>query len=203
MWWIIYFWISITISILSLIGFILKPDFTPLSIFYLLNFYFAVFAIYAYIYKKVVFSFTFWKLYFWCNLILDFLYILYNIFPKAPIIQLLSFLSVSDKPISAIMTLLMAVLDIPILYAIYRLSQGKYLEKKVNQTKNNKWQWWKILLWAYSVIYILFWLLVALFMYFYPSSQATTEDPIAGIIMGTLFIPVLLLLILIGKENLS
>lgn len=202
MWWIIYFWIIITFSIISFIDFLLKPNFTFLSIFYLLNFYFAVFATYAYIYKKIVFSFTFWKIYFWGNLILDFLYTLYNIFPNAPIIQLLSFLSISDKPGSVIITLLTTVLDIPILYAIYRLSQGKYLEKKVNQAKN-KWQWWKILLWVYSVIYILFWLLIALFTYFYPSSQATAEDPIAGIIMGALFIPVLLFLILIGKENLS
>lgn len=201
MWWIIYFWISITLGIISFIDFLLKPDFNPVSIFYLLNFYFAVFSIYAYIYRKVIFSFTFWKIYFWGNLILDFLYTLYNIFPNAPIIQLLSFLSISDKPGSVII-LLTTVLDIPILYAIYRLSQGKYLGKKVNQAKN-KWQWWKILLWVYSVIYILFWLLIALIMCFYPSNQPTADDPIAGIIMGALFIPVLLFLILIGKENLS
>lgn len=84
----------------------------------------------------------------------------------------------------------------------HRFEKGAEGVMIMTKQNSKKWQWWKILLWAYSVIYMLFWLLIIVMMIFFPSNKPTSSDPIGTIVLGILFIPVLIFLLLEGIDHL-
>lgn len=66
--------------------------------------------------------------------------------------------------------------------------------------KNKKWPWWKILLWAYSVLWVGLVLVVGLIDP--TTSSVSTTSAQDGYIAMFLFAPVLIFLILEGIDNL-
>lgn len=71
----------------------------------------------------------------------------------------------------------------------------------VNNMNEKRWHWIIILLWAYSAL----WIGAVIVFGFFPSS-ATLSTPISvndSITTGILFIPVLVFILIVGRNNLK
>lgn len=71
-----------------------------------------------------------------------------------------------------------------------------------NNMREKRWHWLMILLWAYSVLWIGTMVVVSVF---FPSIVISTP-PISvndSIITGALFIPVLVFILIVGRNNLK
>lgn len=71
----------------------------------------------------------------------------------------------------------------------------------VNNSNQKRWNWLMILLWAYSVLGVSILVIVSVF---FPSSTVSTPTSATDtIITGILFIPLLVFLLIIGRNNLK
>lgn len=126
MWWKIYFWIITIISIIGLFGLL---GHSPLIFGDLIGFVLNVLmliGVYAYVFKKKIFSASIWKIIFWLNVILFVIAIVDLYFLPGFTKQYLSFLEskVSSAASSGAIVFTL-VLTLPTLYAMYKLGYEK------------------------------------------------------------------------------
>jgi hypothetical protein len=145
MWWKIYFWIICCILIFDITAlFSDKIINIYLFIIDILNTVILLIGLYAYVFKKRIFSRTFWEFFLWINIVYFLLESLYILAPENPFIKYLSYLQstkLSDELLFA--GLLQRVFSIafsaafllPLVFSIYQLSQGKYREIKKTSSK--------------------------------------------------------------------
>ncbi|QQG40891.1 MAG: hypothetical protein HYV37_01035 [Candidatus Levyibacteriota bacterium] len=129
MWWKIFFWINIVFAVLAILGLaVTKNSFW--DVFSIANFIVVVVGLYAFIYRKKVFSETFWLFMFWFNIVTDIVYTFYVFAPNDPIMKNFSFLVSGEIP-NKFLIIAFSLLDIPLLYAIYQLTKpaGKVSKK--------------------------------------------------------------------------
>ena len=70
--------------------------------------------------------------------------------------------------------------------------------------ETNKWSWWEILLWAYSTIYISFFLFVFILNTFYPEGPNTSDVSSAvNVVFLLLTIPVMIFLVKEGIKHIK
>jgi hypothetical protein len=168
MWWKIYFWSIIVLAILTGIDSFAKR-FDNFNIFFLFHqtvFYVEIAGFYAYLFVKQYFTRRFWFYFFWLNVGLDVLFLLYALFPHTLLSPYLkTFFVTQPKP--DIFLAIGELLDIPMLYAIYQLSKNKYYQPKAKKNKNKQkketrfqWGMLQMALWGYSsILTFLFFLL--------------------------------------------
>jgi len=123
MWWKIYFWIYL---ILSVVGIFALLQHTPLGLVDILGLLLSIvllLAIYAYAFKKNILQVSYWKILFW---IVIFLFVeeMLELFvlPKDFISNLIPFLK-NNVPLNAGERLFSSLFSLPNVYVIYKLGQ--------------------------------------------------------------------------------
>ncbi len=130
MLWKIYFSFAVLFAVLAvLLLFFAKQSVS--SLFGEVEYIVAFIALYSYVFNKKIFTIRTLKILFWVNLVWDILYLLYGLAPNDIILKNLSFFY-GPTNLSTFWVIVLSLIDIPWIYAIYRLSKGKYLEKKYN-----------------------------------------------------------------------
>ncbi|HVA96971.1 MAG TPA: hypothetical protein VND99_04915 [Candidatus Acidoferrales bacterium] len=155
MWWKIYFWIIVILdclSILSLFDHAKQNIF--LHCFLILATVPALFGLYSYAFKKHNLSKTIWKYVFLYYLIFDAVYFLIGFLPPAYLKYVAYLLVYPDYSVPD--ALIDTAIDIPFLYALFKLSKGELYEPKAKKKtkKNTRFHWGMIqmALWGYSSI---------------------------------------------------
>ena len=123
MWWKIYFWIYLIVSVISLFALL---QYAPFGLFEILGLLLSVvllLAIYAYVFKKNILQTSHWKILFW---IVIFLFVeeMLELFvlPKDFVANFAPFLK-SNIPLNAGERLFSWLVSLPGVYAIYKLGQ--------------------------------------------------------------------------------
>lgn len=155
--WKIFFWALCLFALFDLAALSSAPtgDLFPV-IFHHIIFFGELIGLYAYIYNKKIAIPQFWKYFLWFNIILDVLSILYTLYPQSPYLQFYSFFY--GKTVSDIgMLMAGVVVDIPLLYAMYRLSRGEYYIPGSNKIMYvspgiPKWGFVQNAAWGYSFV---------------------------------------------------
>lgn len=164
MWWKIYFWITIVELVLQFLGLFVNPGIriaTQIAI--MIVFAIAVVGMYGFAFHKKLATQLFWQYFTWIYALLDLVYLVYAAAPTAPVLSNLSFLQI--YPNQTFLEILLGVgIDIPLVYAMYRLTKDEPFAKKPVTTKNEPFRWGMIqtALWGYSVVLIFYLLLVFL-----------------------------------------
>ncbi len=129
MWWKIFLWINIVLAVFATLGLaVTKNSFW--DVFGVANFIIVIVGLYAFIYRKKVFSEIFWLFMFWFNIAYDIIYSFYVLAPNDPLLKNFSFLVSGELP-NKFLIMAFSLLDIPLLYAIYQLAKpaGKIRKK--------------------------------------------------------------------------
>ena len=193
MWWKIYFWLAICEAILAVASiFAIPGDYIVTQIVMTIIFLVGVVGLYSYIFQKKLLTEVFWQYFLGIYILIDIFLLLYTAFPHAPIISSLAFLTVY-KDSSFLESAIGAALDIPLLYAIYRLTKGEIhtqKEKKKNKHLPHRWGMIQTAFWGYASVLVFFLLIIA----FVPSgnndvSKQQSSDPY---FVASIFAPVLL-----------
>ena len=123
MWWKIYFWIYLIISVISVFALLEYAPFGLADILGLLLNIVVLLAIYAYVFKKNVLQAGHWKILFWI-VIFFFVEEMLELFvlPKDFVANLIPFLK-SNVPLSTGERLFSWLVSLPGVYAIYKLGQ--------------------------------------------------------------------------------
>lgn len=137
MWWKIYFWITLLGAINGITGIVVYLIRTSIrlsisniiDILYVVNFSLAVLAVYAFIYKRTIFTPLFWLCFFWINILIDIFHFLYDLSPYVPVFHKLAFLFAMHKPNAILLNISLILFDIPFFYSSYQLSQRKFFKK--------------------------------------------------------------------------
>lgn len=192
LWWKIYFWISLFLLLLGIVGQVVAPV-EPMWLFAAdgVLYSIALVGVFSYVFRKVIFNNLFWKGFFWFTIVYTLLYILYAIAPDAPGINLLSFLAYQGEEDALITGIIGVLLSIPYLLATYRLSKGQYFvpPTKLQEQKKAKvfrWGMTQTALWGYSIVLLVVIGIVSLF----PSdvSSSTASNDLSG---SAIFAPIL------------
>ncbi|MGH7203535.1 MAG: hypothetical protein ACREHC_03780 [Candidatus Levyibacteriota bacterium] len=194
MWWKLYFALTLCeVGLVALSLFSMQGIHIATQIVMAILFLIAVVGVYSYVFRKKILNQLFWQYFLGIYILIDLVYLAYVAAPHAPLLSSLSFLAVYSNP-SLADTLIDIAVDIPLLYAIYRLTkEDPYAEKeKKVMAKNVPYQWGMIqtALWGYSTVLIFFLLIVALI----PSANQTAGKPEAAdpYYFTSLFAPLLL-----------
>ncbi len=155
--WKIFFWALCLFALydLAVISSVPSDDLFPV-IFHHIVFFGELIGLYAYIFHKKIGSPQFWKYFLWLNIILDFLSIAYTLYPDSPYLQFYSV--IYGKIVGDIGMLMVSVLaDVPLLYAMYRLSRGEFYipdSKKMVFVSPEvpKWGLVQTATWGYSLV---------------------------------------------------
>ena len=196
MWWKIYFWLIVALAIITSIFW--AGNFHNLTLTVALHtavFYIEVLGLFSYLFRRRILWQLFWLLFFWLNAGLDVLYLLYALFPHVSVVQFAHVLF-DEQPKVDFILFGTEALDVPMLYAFYRLSQGKFYEpdsKKVAKKGESKipfkWGMLQIALWGYSSILTL----LMLVFVFFSSNVSTSTKGTSDIFFGTaMYAPLLL-----------
>lgn len=185
MWWKIYFWITIGIILLGLIGLSVTPkQFLFMSLVYMFLVIVSVIGLYSFVFRKDVFRTSFWKYFLGIVILSELLHGISIVFPN---LELLSFLRTAEDGRSSInLTILGYGVLLPLYYAIFKLARG---EKRAENKRKNKQSWgtFHILLWGYSTIFMG---MLTLF-YLLPSGTYSVNESILDIVYGVVpFIPI-------------
>jgi len=155
--WKMYFVLMTLFAIVSIGGVFTTPQ-AELSatIINLLIFIFEIIGLYAYTFRKKLFTPKFWLGYFWFNVLLDILFLSYIVFPHAPVLQLYAYLLVGN-PGTITDALIGVIFDAPLLYALFHLSKGQFhnsQQKPVIMSAPGvpKWGMVQTALWGYGLI---------------------------------------------------
>ena len=173
MWWKIYFWITVGELLLQFLGLFVNPGThiaTQIVVFFI--FAIAVIGMYGYAFQKRIFSQLFWQYFTGIYVLIDLIYLIYAAFSHAPVISSLSFLEVYPNP--ALFDVLVGVaIDIPLIYAMYRLTKDEPFakEKEVKKAKGESYRWGmtQTALWGYSIVLVFYLFVIA----FFPVGNAT------------------------------
>jgi hypothetical protein len=182
MWWKLYFIITLGEFGLIALGLFSTPGMhIATQIVMAILFFIAVVGVYSYVFRKKLLNQLFWQYFLGIYILIDLVYLIYSAAPNAPILSSLSFLAVYDNT-TFIETLIDVAIDIPLMYAIYRLTkEDPYAEKGGKVTKKAapyKWGMIQTALWGYSSVLIFFLLILTLI----PSAnqgagQSESSDP--------------------------
>ena len=177
MWWKFYFIITLGEVGLIALGLFASPGIhIATQIVMSILFFIAVLGVYAYVFRKKILNPLFWQYFLGIYILIDLVYLIYSAAPHAPLVSSLSFLAVYDNT-TILDTLIDVAIDIPLMYAIYRLTkEDPYAEKeKKVATKRASYRWGMIqtALWGYSVVLIFFLLIITLI----PSANQTAGKP--------------------------
>lgn len=204
--WKIYF-LFITLLQVGVTVDILFRRFHEANIFMILHtliFYFAIFGLFAYMFKKNILPKLFWKYFFWFTIALFSSVIFYAIFPQVPAFSFLSVLFYKTPVLYSARlagALFGPILFAPTLYANYQLSQGKFYEAKESpkqsikvsvDKKDFRWGMPQIALWGYSSVVSFFFLLLSLFP---ANGSDKTSDQLyftITVIVSIIFAPILI-----------
>lgn len=187
MWWKIYFWLTILLLGITLLSFFNPPiSNLPVQIFLVITYCIALVGLYTYIFKRHFFPQTFWKYYFWFYLLLDIVYLAFGLLPSS-YFKDVSFLMLYDSN-SVIDAVINTALDIPLLYALYRLSKGELYVSLKKKKIPFTWGLIQIALWGYSSVFTFFLFLLS----FIPQSRTDTTNvafnPFFTLMFAPLFI---------------
>lgn len=173
MWWKLYFWITIIEAVLGFLGIFITPGYhIATQIIMAVIFLVAVIGMYSYAFRKKLLTQLFWQYFTGIYVLIDLIYLVYAAAPQAQGISALSFLSIY-KETSFVDTLIGVGLDLPLIYALFRLTKDKpyrLAEKKVS-AKNTTYRWGMLqtALWGYSIVLVFYLLLTS----FFPSADTT------------------------------
>lgn len=182
MWWKIYFWLDIALVIVALLSFFgTSQQNIPVHIFLIVTYCLALIGLFSFVFSRKILTSTFWKIYFWFYLLLDVIYLMYVLIPHTPLTHFLSFIAIYEDN-SVVGTVIDTALDIPLIYALYRISLGKDYssdnsKKKKEKKKPFRWSLLQIALWGYSSILTFFLFILAFFPTGKTSGSKEVSDP--------------------------
>lgn len=205
MWWKIYFWIIVLLQIVTLCDafFLHAHEINIFILLHLVVYYLEIIGLFSYLFTKRIFTQSFWRYFFWIVVVLESCIYLYALFPQIPFLSLLHvfFLQVSVTYVTRMVGALIDILllQMPILYGIYRLSEDKFYEVKVKQKKviqasseKKRFQWGmlQMALWGYASVIILFFFIISLFPQ--GGSDKTSDHTyfVISLITTTIFTPI-------------
>lgn len=179
--WKIYFGILCLLALLSAATlFSLPKNEIPASIIHLVIFFGELVGLYAFIFHKNIIRPALWKYFFWLNVLLDILYVLYSFYPNFPLLQFYSYLVPGE--VSPLWEILFAVAaDIPLLYVLYKLSKNEYyvpqqIKPQFVSPGIPRWGMIQTALWGYAFIIISIFAISSLL----PVSQETTSTTVTS-----------------------
>jgi hypothetical protein len=204
MWWKIYFGLDIILGGVSVASlFDGTKQNIPIHVFLIVTYCFALVGLFTFVFKKQLFPLNFWKYYFWIYLIIDAVYFVYGFIPS-PYQKYLSFLSVYSET-SVWDSVIDTALDIPLLFALYKLKNGIFYEKMSKKTKKTRFEWGmtQMALWGYSTILTLFLFIISFFPANGGGSTKSAGEPTVNTPIALLFTPLLIfwLWILIQRKQ--
>ena|SRR3989344_1944924 len=125
MWWKIYFWIFLILSIIGLIFFFGQlKTWSFADWFEVITSIIALIGVYAYVYKKKILSSQFWIIFFWIIIVNWLSGVVYAFTPLEEAFPLPDWLT--SKTVTNEMEMLLTILlSSPVAYAIYKLGQKK------------------------------------------------------------------------------
>lgn len=193
LWWKVYLWLNVALVVFAAIAEFSYPTAPPgLFIADVIIYSLALIGVYAFVFKKPIFTTEFWKYLFWFNVVYSVAFLLYAIDPNAPIINYVSNLSYGDEENLLLTTVIGILLSIPYMYAMYQLSKGYFLEPKAKEndaSDNSKWGMIQTALWGYSIVFVTILILLS----FIPSAASSGESGEFDFLYTTLiFAPILL-----------
>ncbi len=197
MWWKIYFGITIIEVLSDVLSFFIFPEIHIVTHIVLsLIFIIAAVGLYGYIFQKNILSQVFWQYFLGIYILIDILYLIYTAAPSTPFISGLSFMEVykSDN-FSLINAAIGTIIDIPLLYALYRMTKGELYQPKQKKKENTiKWGMIQTALWGYSSVLTFFLFILA----FFPTNGSDKKaDPTDPIFIACVFAPLLIFWLMI------
>lgn len=207
MWFKIYFWFGIVLAVVSLATFIApEKQNIPLHLFLIITYGIALGGLYSFAFQKSFVPQHFWKYYFWFYVLLDLVYFIYGFLPTN-YLHYFSFIAVYQEN-SIQDTIINTALDLPIIYAMYRLAWNKPLgfSSKKKEKKPFRWGMIQTALWGYSSVIIFFFFVISLFSIFPQNGSSTMSDQTyfsLSFIITLIFLPIFIfwLWVVIGYKN--
>lgn len=132
MWWKIYFWINVVLLICAFIGYGTFPSWTIRDVVDIIGCIMGLLGLYAFVYKKMVFTPMVWKWYFWISMamiLIDLGHLYSGLYTLPP------YLFAPEVTQLKGIYIPLLLLCIPTYYAIYCLA---YPEKAPARTKASK-----------------------------------------------------------------
>ncbi len=187
--WKIFFWALCLFTLYDLAAITSLPsgEWFPI-IFHHIIFFGELVGLFAYIYGKKIGNRQFWKYFLGINIILDILSILYTLYPNAVYLQFYKY--IYGNTVTDIGNLMLAVVaDMPLLYAMYRLSQGEFYmpeSKKIMFVSSGipKWGLVQTALWGYSLVISTVFFLSSIF----PRASSEVSSAPTEVLYGLLMI---------------
>lgn len=194
MWWKFYFGLDIILTGISIASlFDGAKQNIPLHIFLIVTYCLALGGLYSFIFKKKFVPLRVWRYYFWFYLLLDSIYFLYGFIPT-PYAKYVSFLTVYPES-SVEDAVINTALDIPLLFALYNLTKGKFYEKNLQKkVKKTRFQWGmlQMALWGYATILTFFLFASSFFSMNGGEYTKTSAEPTYLISIVVMFAPLLI-----------
>lgn len=190
MWWKIYFWFGIVLTVVSMVSFFApEKQNIPVHVFLIITYCVALVGLYSFAFQKSLISQHFWKYYFWFYILLDVIYLTYGFLPTN-YAHYVSFLAVYQDD-STQNTIINTVLDIPIIYAMYCLVWDQPLHtSSKKQNEKYKWGMIQIALWGYSIVVTCFFFLISLLPQSGSSNLSAQTFSSFDIIVTIIFLPI-------------
>jgi len=192
--WKIYFIIAVAEALLAVTGLFYDPGYHIFTqIVMAVIFLIALFGLYEYVFKKQFLPKLFWQYFFGIYILIDILYLIYAVAPSAPLLSSLSFLSIyPDDKYLFLNAFIGVAIDIPLLYAMYRLTKEEVYKPKVIHKKPSFYRWGmlQMALWGYSFILTIFLFILSFFQA--GGSTKASVDPYSLTFLVILFLPMIL-----------
>ncbi len=207
MWWKIYFWLTIVEVFIAAFSIFIAPgDHIFTQIVMDMLFFVAIIGLYGYVFQKRILTKLFWQYFFGIYILTDILYLIYAAAPHAPLISSLVFLEIyKDSKYLFLNAVIGVVIDIPLLYAMYRITKGEVYQPKTMEKKKEQFYRWGMIqmaLWGYSLVITFFLFILA----FFPGTNSSTKGQIdlySLTFITVLFAPLLLfwLWVIVGYKH--
>jgi hypothetical protein len=195
MLWKLYFIIALGEALLAITSLFSDPGYHIFTqIVMAIIFLIALFGLYEYVFRIQYLPKLFWQYFLGIYVLIDFLYLIYAIAPTVPLISSLSFLTIyKDDKYLFLNAFIGIIIDIPLLYAMYRLTKEQVypIQKKVKKTLFPRWGMIQMALWGYAFILTIFLFIVSFFQSGGGNTKAHT-DIYSITFIAVLFGPMLL-----------
>ncbi len=191
-----YFLLAVGEAILGVSGLFLDPGYHIFTqVVMTVIFLIALFGLFEYVFHERFVPRLFWQYFLGIYILIDIIYLIYALFPTVPILSSLSFLTIYKDDNNLLINAIAGVaIDIPLLYAMYRLTKEQVYpeEKKVPKHKTfPKWGMIQMALWGYSFVISVFLFIASFFMIGGGNSKATV-DTYSFTFIVILFVPMVI-----------